>query len=232
MYRLLALLIVGLWLLPLPAPAQQAIRNRIQQRLNEASTYFNHGDYYMGVARINEACSILKTAPGAMPDSNYIQIATKTVDDLDAKIKDAKAQGNTDATNKIVSALQQLVTSLTNWEPQNPRWHYERGMVLKTMSALRNDQYQGDLSSAIQEFDAALAISGGGPYRASAQEMRNACQQTLQKRQSEIANFRRKIVRPKGTGRSSGGGSGQVYFCGRCGRQIASPAGSCPICDY
>jgi hypothetical protein len=59
--------------------------------------------------------------------------------------------------------------------------------MFRALSATLNDQYPTHLQSAIQELNETLALSGGGQYRASAQEMLNSCQSILANRKVEIA---------------------------------------------
>lgn len=233
MLRIVILLLVSL-ILQIPAssaqtPAQSHTRARIQQRLNEASTYFSQNDFLMGANRINEACSLLKSSPLSMPDASYIAIASKTVDDLDGKIQNAKSSGDNALVTKLVGALEPLATSLSNWDPQNPRWHYERGLVLKTQAGLQQYQSPVTLQSAIREFDAALALQGGGSVRASAQEMKSNCQKELQKIQAAInAPSRYRGRSPAGgSSRSSDGGP---WFCHSCGNQLSSQYSRCTSC--
>lgn len=229
MLRLAVLMLVGFMLLTLSSAAQSPVRNRIQQRLNEASNYFSQNDFLMGANRVNEACSMLRSSPAAMPESNYIEIASKAADDLDAKLRAARARNDKDSVTKIASGLEPLVNSLSSWDAQNPRWHYLHGVVYQTLYFTKQNGFINDLQSAIREFDASLAIQGGGSFRAGAMEGKSTCQKELQKIQSAIAApVRRPAAHGAGaSSRSSGGGP---WYCYSCGREKSGQNFRCPYC--
>lgn len=201
---------------------------RIQQRLNEASSYFTQDDYFMGVARIKEACSLLKSSPNSMPES-YVSIAARKFDEVNQKIIDATARRDVKSATSKITALQSLVTALSNWEPQNSRWHYEQGVLFEKLSALQSYQYPADLLSAIKEFDAALAMSTNGPYQAKSSKLRAQCQTILDRRNKEIADLRSRVrVRPsRPTNQNS---NSNLWFCHNCGQQLVTQYSRCTSC--
>jgi hypothetical protein len=231
-HSFLILLLTLVWFAPLehPALAQGANRERIQQMLNEATACLGQENCFLGVSRINEACQMLRSNPAAMPEANYIAIAAKTVDDVNAKIKQAQARGDVPSITRNVYAIQPLVTSLVGWEPRNPRWHYEKGLEFRALSATLNDKFPVHLQSAIQEFKQALAISGGGQYKQSAQQMLSTCEGIVRRRNAEIPEFQRIHGKhnQNNQARPSAVANEICVFCGR-----EHPKGfSCPYCGH
>src|ERR1700679_3427805 len=86
--------------------AQDATRARIEQKLSESSRFYAQNDFFDGIMRVNEACLMLHNNPGAMPETNYIALATQTVDDLNARIRDAQSRHDVPWVTRHVYALQ------------------------------------------------------------------------------------------------------------------------------
>lgn len=214
-----------------PVNAQDGMRPRIQQLLSEASRYYSEENYFVGVAKVTEACSMLKSNPGAMPETTYVALAGKSVDEVMTKIREAETRRDIPNTTRRIYALQPLLDSLIAWDPSNPRWHYEKGMMFRSLSKTMNDAYPQHLQSAASEFKQALAISGGGSYRASAQQMLSSLQQTLGRRKVEIGNFQRTHGKHNLNNQAKPADPSATTICGTCGRE--HPSGyRCPYCGH
>lgn len=222
MKLLLIAIVVALVFCAFPAKAQQS---NVQQLLDQATENFKTDNAFMGVDAIKRACEQLRSNPSALPGQSYISIATKTVNDFNIKIQNANS---TPVKTRLIYAVQPLLNSLCEWDSRNPRWHYEKGIMFRALSATLNDQHPVHLESAIKEFNAALAVSGGGKYGACAKEMLGRCQRVLDRRTSEIAKYREThpIHNQNNQARPS---SIQTSICVGCGRE--NPAGfRCPFC--
>ncbi len=227
MIRLLILIVVGLSIFILPAHAQRA---QIQQRLSEASNYFNQQNYFMGVSLVTEACTMLKSNPSAMPETSYSVIASKTIDDIFSKMREAKSRGDVPGATRMSYAVQPLLNTVAAWEPQSPLRHYQKGIMFQTMSALRNDQYPGELKSAVQEFNSALSLPGNDSVRANAEQQRSICQKILQRRGVEISKF--KSTHPEhNLNNLPKPSANETTYCVNCGREKYSQF-RCPYCGF
>lgn len=211
--------------LTLPASAQSSDPQRL---LNEASTYFKTNNYFMGVDNVKRACEALKDNPSALPNTNYISVATKTVNDVNIRLQNAQARNDIQSISQLAYAVQPLLNSLCVWDSRNPRWHYEKGLIFRALSSTMKDQYPVHLESAIKEFKDALATSGSGRYADCAKEMLNRTQNILLRRKKEIRVYQdthplhnlNNQPRPSAVDNA---------ICVNCGREY--PAGfRCPFC--
>lgn len=215
-----AALIFALMLSVLPAPAQNAA-----QLLDNATEQFNSNNAFMGVDSVKRACEMMRANPSAVPGKNYLSVATKTVNDINIKIQNSRS---IQTTTQLIYAVQPLLNSLCEWDSNNPRWHYEKGIMFRALSGTLNDQHPVHLESAIKEFKGALAVSGGGQYGACAKEMLARCQSVLARRRTEIAKYQEThpLHNQNNQARPS---SIQTSICVGCGRE--NPAGfRCPFC--
>jgi hypothetical protein len=227
MVHLLILIVFSLGMWGLPAQAQRA---QIQQRLSEATNFFNQQDFFMGVNRITDACSMLKSNPSAMPETSYSAVASKAIDEIFSKMRQAKSRGDVPSATRMSYAVQPLLNTLAGWDPKSPLWHYKKGIMFQTMSALRNDQYPGELKSAVQEFDTALSLPGNDSFRANAEQERSICQKTLQRRGVEIVNF--KLTHPEhNLNNLPKPSANETTYCVNCGREKYSSF-RCPFCGF
>lgn len=215
----------------LPVSAQDGgLRFQIQSMLTESAQMFNQNDYFMGVSKAKDACTLLRSSPAAMPETTWNAIAGKTVSQVMAKVKESEARRDVPNTTRRATALQQFLPTLIAWEPQNPRWHYETGVLYRALSRTLNDQYPQHIQAAISEFNQTLATGGGGPYRAAAQQQLTTLQALAAKRGVEIRNFQS----THGTHNFSNQprpNNPDEAICGTCGRSY--PAGwRCPYCGH
>ncbi len=235
-----AFVMPGQLAVPALATPQAYMRQNIERRLNEANTYFAQNDFEMGASRIREVCSLLKSAPQCMPELNYLKLAAEKALFIDGKLRAALDKHNYDSARVLVRAEDNLLTSLSDWEPQNPRWHYEKAVLFHINSALpmtgagaaiasrmgiqnnlHNELDMRPLQDAINECDRALGLSDQS-YREKATKLKNACNAEIQRRNSKINAFHQEYYRklPKGMpppGMSSSAPSSTEHYCSKCG---------------
>jgi hypothetical protein len=140
MFRLITILVAGLLIAGLPTLAQDSAH--ILKLLNDATTSFNQNNYFQAVSQVNTACGMLRANPAASPQDNYIDIAAQCMDGVNKGIQKAQSQGDVPNATRRIYALQPLVQNLIDWDPTNPRWHYEKGMLWRTLSTTMNDGYR------------------------------------------------------------------------------------------
>lgn len=227
--HLLMLILTFVFCLVLPACAQDGgMRAQIQMALNESAQFFNEDNYFMGVSKAKDACTMLHSAPGAMPETTWAAVAGKTVGQVMAKVKESEARHDVPNTTRRATALQQFLPVLIAWDPQNPRWHYENGVLYRALSRTMNDQYPQHIQAAISEFNQTLAIGGGGPYRAAAQQQLSSLQALAAKRGVEIRQFQSTHPLHNSANKPRPNNPDEA-ICGNCGRSY--PAGwRCPYC--
>lgn len=237
-----------LFLIPLllqiePVYAQPNMRQAalIERRLCEADTYYQQNDFEMGTNRIVEACNLLKQAPQSLPGQNYVQIALNKVDFIDAKLNQCLQRNDSETARKLLSAEQHLLTSLSNWDPQNPKWHYQKAKLFHAESRipmagvgmamanrlgvpnnLHNEVNMQPLQNSIQECE--RVISSSDPtYRDAAMKLKSACQSEIQVRTGKLnklhADYYRKLpkgVPPPGL-RNTDSPPPAEHYCSKCG---------------
>jgi hypothetical protein len=177
MFRLILMLLIGFATLALPSSAQDSAR--VEKLLNGATAAFKQNNYFLGVGQVQQACGMLRANPSASPNDNYIDIAAGCFDGVSKGIHNAQAQGDTMAVTQRIGALQPLLQSLMEWDRNNPRWHYEKGMLLREQSLAFKDKNVGIVQQAISEFQKSLAMSGGGAYSGECQKQIEMCQQVV-----------------------------------------------------
>lgn len=235
------LCLLTLWQIVIPAVAQPYMRQTIERRLSEASSFFQQNDFEMGANRIREACSLLKSAPQSMPEANYVQIASSKADVIDSKLSAVMDKRDYDLAQKLVTAQDILLTSLSNWEPQNPRWHYQKAVLyhidsmipmtgagaamamrLGIQNNLQNEVDMRPLQNSIQECEMVLRLADR-PYRDRAAKLKSACQAEIQRRTDKLNAAHQQYYRklPKGMPppgmNSSNDTPPAEHYCSKCG---------------
>ncbi len=238
---IIAVCLFTLWQAANPAVAQPYVRQTIERRLSEANTYFQQNDFQMSANRIREACSLLKSAPQSMPEANYVRIASSQVKLIDGKLAAVLDKHDYDSAKNIATAEDILLTSLSNWEPQNPRWHYKKAVLsymisrmpmtgagaamasrLGIQNNLHNELDMRPLRDSIQQCDRVLALADQS-YRDNATNLKNACQAEIQRRTSKINAFNAEYYRKLPKGMPPPGMFAPVYtpppvhYCPKCG---------------
>lgn len=236
-----ALLIIVFWLSSVPALAQSYSHQGaiIERRLNEAESFFQQNDFEMGANRIVEACTMLRSGSQTTSGKTYVQIASSKCEFLDAKLNASMQKSDYDSARKLMGAEQHLLSSLANWEPQNPSWHYQKAKLfqmesripmtgaaavlasrLRVPGNLHNEVNMQPLQSSIQECDAVLGLSDSS-YRAAATRLKTDCQNEIQRRTGNINRFQQDYYRklPKGPAVPSiqNGVSPSEHYCSKCG---------------
>lgn len=224
-----------------PVFAQAYMKQTIERRLNEANSYFQQNDYEMGANRIREACSLMQSAPQAMPQANYIQVAASKVEFMEGKLAAAMDKRDYDAAKQIAAAEDILLTSLTNWDARNPRWHYQRAVLFQMSSGIpmtgagaamasrlgiqnnmHNEINMQPLHNAVQECDAVLGQPDQS-YRDKASKLKAACQTEIQRRTNKMNAFSKEYYRklPKGMPQPGVSGASDTspaeHYCSKCG---------------
>ena len=221
----------------------QGYRNQssvVDRRLSEAETYFQQNDFQMGANRIVEACNILKSSPQSSPGMNYVQIAASKADFIDAKLNASLQRNDYDNSRVLIGAEQNLLTSLTNWDPQNPRWHFQKAKLYQAESKipmtgngamlaqrlgvplnLHNEVNMQPLQNSIQECEQVLRM-GDPTFRDSAMKLKTACETEMQRRtgnmnkvHSDWVRKQRKGLPPPGMQNNSA--PPREQYCPKCG---------------
>jgi hypothetical protein len=193
MLKVICALIIASAILAIPANAQSPtntqnpITAKIILLLNESTAAFQRNDCFTGVDKEIQACTLLKANPSAAPDNNYIDLCCVLLHSLDKRIQESSLDGAT----KAIAAKQRLLDAMVAWEPQNQRWHYEKGVTSQKLSSLNGDKYSQTLNEALAEFQKALAISGGGSYHSAIMQEITTCQNTIKKLDAEAAEYQR-----------------------------------------
>jgi len=210
------------------AYADDANTPRIRQLLDSAGASFRANNFFQGVSQMRQACIQLKQDPAAGSDITYIGIAVDCINGVDQGIQNMHVSNDFSgmaAVSSRVSALQPLLQSCMEWEPTNPRWHYESGRVYRLESAALADKYPTMLQQAIGEFNRAISMPAGGEYREKAQKELAECTAIVNQRHNEMAEWQR--AHPP---EASHGHTGWSYvYCSNCGtRHILGQA--CYVC--
>jgi hypothetical protein len=204
------ILIAGLLLFALPAWAQDA--GRVEQLLNDSTAAFKQNNYLRGVSNVQQACTILRHNPSLSQGNNYLDVAANCLDNVKKSVADARARGDAAAAGQRIQALQPLLQSLMEWDRNNPRWHYEKGNLLREESlAYKN---VGFTMQAVREFKQALAINGGGAYREDCQRQLDVCQKAVAQGWQNARAWDRAHPRPYTPSTEP---THFTQFCGLCG---------------
>src|SRR5579883_1163633 len=201
---IMAICLLTLWQAATPAFAQPNMRQTIERRLSEADSYFQQNDFLMGANRTREACTMLKSAPQSMPEANYVQIASSKAALIDDQLRATLDRKDYEGAKNLAGAEGILLSSLSNWEPQNPKWRYQKAVLAQIKSRLpmtgigaamasnlgiknnlHNELDMRPLQEAIQECDRVLAM-GDPSYRDKAAKLKDACQAEMQRRTTKI----------------------------------------------
>lgn len=210
-----------------------------ERRLNEAESYFAQNDYQMGANRIVESCYVMKSSPQS--GGNYIQVAASKVDFIDAKLNASLQRKDYDSAKTLLGAEQTLLTPLSNWEPQNPKWHYQKAKLFQIQSQipmtgngallakslgvpynLHNEMDMQPLRNSIQECETVLRM-GDPSYRDSAQKLKTACETEIQRRTGNINKVNADWYRRQPRGIAPPGYYSDPppkpaeHYCGKCG---------------
>ncbi len=169
------ILLFGLLVISLPVKAQD--KAHVEKLLNEATAAFKQDNYFRGVGEVQQACGMMRACPDAMPGSSYMGIAINCLEGVKRSIKTQQAKGDNTGVTQRISALQPLLQSLMEWDKNNPRWHYEKGNLLREQSMAYNNV--GFTMEAVMEFKQALAINGGGAYHDEIQRQLDICQKAV-----------------------------------------------------
>jgi hypothetical protein len=166
---------VGLLFCAASAFAQDAAH--VQKLLDAATTAFQRNNYFVGVGDVQNACGMLRANPSAMPDANYLVLATMCLEGVKKRIAASLASGDKKGASQQIQSLMPLLQSLMDWDRKNPRWHFEKGNLLREESLAYNNV--GFVMQAIPEFKQALAINGGGDYRVQCERQLDVCQKAV-----------------------------------------------------
>lgn len=233
------------------AIAQDFMRQNIEQRLAEANALFQRNEFEAGASRIREACYTLKSSPQSMPEANPSAIAAMNVEFLNGKLSNAISTNDYSTSKKIVTAEQTLLTALIGWEPQNPKWHYQKALLLESSSQMPATGLEATMAShlgiqanlpgqldmhplqnAIQECDRAISMSSDQSYRELAMQLKQKCESEIQRRTTNInainADYYRKLpkgIPPPGMYNNTPSRPIQSY-CPKCG--MTHGPGPCP----
>jgi hypothetical protein len=223
------------------------MRQTVQQRLNEAETYFQRNDYEMGANRIREVGYLLQSSPQGMSDLNPVAIASAKAKFLDDKLGVAWSKKDFDQAKSLITAEQALLTCLSNWQPQNPKWHYQNALLYKVASEvpltgiggqmaahlgiqnnLHNEMDMRPLQNSIRECDRVLAMADS-TYRQQATLLKNACESEIQQRSNKIQAFNVEYYRKLPKGMPPPGSDKEQFEmrCGVCG-MIGHDTFTCP----
>ncbi len=214
------------------ADAQDPRAQRIKQRLDESGQYFRQGDLLMGANRVSEAASLLKASPGAMPNTTPVKLAADCVRDLNNRANQAKASGNSAQSTKCMLAQQNILDSLISWEPQNPEWHFRKGMVFM---ALAGDSRitagdRANLSFAMREFQQTMSCPGSDAYQSPATQMLSMCQKELAQRQEKGRQIRAAGARQLRQLQSIPDSNQGEIHCNNCGHVRPATSDRCGTC--
>jgi len=226
--RLLLMLLTVVSLASVPSHADDANTPQVIRDLDQSAASFKQGNYMMGVMQETQACELLKRDPAA-GDMSYADLAEQCIQSIEQNIQNLHVSHDFAGATAVASrvyALQPLFQRLENWEPTNPRWHYEAGVVHRMAATATGNSNPEELRNAIAEFHRVVAM-GGGEYSAKAESQLAECSRLFDKRASEID------AASKGTSElySSGHGhTGWSYVhCANCGarHRLGQP---CYIC--
>lgn len=198
------------------ASAQSRTDAMAERRLLEAETFFQQNDYEMGASRIVEACTLMRSSQ--QTGSNFIQIASSKADLIDTKLKASLAKKDYSSCSKLIEAEKRLLSSLSNWDPQNPKWHYQIAVLYKTESSLPatgmtaalanrlginssipNQFNFQPLQNSIMECDRVLGMANSS-YNTAANQLKTSCLNEIQKRNGTMKQLNADFYRhqPKG----------------------------------
>ncbi|MBX9573472.1 MAG: hypothetical protein K2X77_31515 [Candidatus Obscuribacterales bacterium] len=212
----------------------------IERRLTEADSFFQQNDFEMGANRVVEACSMLRSSPQSMPGNNYVQIASSKAAFIDGKLNASLQNRDFETAKKLVTAEQNLLTSLSNWQPQNAGWHYQKAKLYHIESGLpmtgvgaamakrlgvpnnlHNQVNMQPLQYSIQECEQALN-SPDQSFRNAANKLKSTCESEIQRRTGNLQRFSADYNRrlPKGQAQPTvyDPNSQQTeHYCSKCG---------------
>lgn len=211
------------------------IADRIMQRISESQNYFKQGDYQMGANRVNEACSMLRGRPNAIPGTTSENLATDALQFLEKKANAAKAAGDLRQRGRIIIAEQPILHALVSQDRQNARWHFMLGTTFIEQAGGPSINTAGDRASlqmAIREFDQAISCPGGEQYSAQANQMKADCMKEMQRRVAKGREIMNRGVREmmKYRGPVDSGGEKTSSWCSTC-RHYHGP-GECNYGSY
>lgn len=240
--RLFRLLLAILALLQNTQPAalaQSRTDAMAERRLSEADAYFQQNDYEMGSSRVIEACSLMRSSRQA--GNNYLQIAGARLELIDSKLKASLQKNDFPSASKLINAERTLLTSLSNWDPQNPKWHYQIAVLYKTEStmpatgmtavlanrmginsSLPNQFNFQPLQNSIMECDRVLGMADSS-YHGAANQLKTSCLNEMQKRNGTMKQLNADYQRhqPKGMpppGMYNHDNTQQAeHYCSKCG---------------
>lgn len=226
------------------ASAQSRTDALVERRLIEAETYFQQNDYEMGANRIVEACTLMRST--RQPGANFVQIASSKADLIDTKLQASLQKKDYANASKLIEAEKRLLNSLSNWEPQNPKWHYQIAVLYKTESSLPStgmtevlakrlginskipNQFNFQpLQNAIMECDRVLGMADSS-FNAAANQLKTACLNEIQNRNGTMkqlnADFYRhqpKGIPPPGMYQHNATPATE-HYCSKCGGSHSS----------
>lgn len=230
-------LILGFATPVLCQPAMNGQSAMAERRLAEAESFFQQNDYQMGANRVVEACHLLRSSRGA---NSSVQVATSKVDFIDAKLTASLQRNDFDTARTLLGAEQTILTPLTNWEPQNPRWHYQKAKLFQAESRipmtgngailaqrlgvpmnLHNEVNMQPLRNSIQECEQVMRM-GDPSLSEAALKLKAACESEIQRRTGNMnkvhADYYRKLkkgVPPPGMYNNTPPPT--EHYCSKCG---------------
>ncbi|MBX9572060.1 MAG: hypothetical protein K2X77_24420 [Candidatus Obscuribacterales bacterium] len=203
-------------------------RSRVAQRWQESQQFLSRGDYSMAANRMSEASSLLRSAPNAMPGQTPVSLLRKGLDDFAVLMK--AQQNNKAQYNKILIAQEPIINALCMYEPQNPRWFFQRAMVFVTRaggssaSGTAGDRHY--IVQAIRDLDKTLSCPSNAEYVVPAQKLKAMCQTELDRRKALGTEIQRRGARQFAKIYGMPGGSSQNDFgptlCTICGQSHRS----------
>lgn len=126
--RSMMLLPLGLSLFGFPSWADDANTVRYNQLLNQSTASFKQGNFMEAVGQVKQACELLREDPAASSD-NYEDVAAACIQGIEQNIQRFHPGSNNFAAmasvSARVSAIQPLLRGCMEWQPSNPRWHYD-----------------------------------------------------------------------------------------------------------
>ena len=132
---LLLILVIGISLVCLPSHATNANTARVQQLLDQSTASFKQNNYMLGVSQVRQACTLLKQDPAANDGTcTYTDLAAQCINGVKQSIENMHPSNDFAGMAAVTargSAIQPLLQACMQWEPTNPRWHYESGMIYR-----------------------------------------------------------------------------------------------------
>ena len=172
------------------------IQARAQQRMRESQEFLNRGDYNMAANRIAEASSMMRGTPDGT-GQGPVDVLKKGINDFEVHMRAQKA--NKPVYNRILIAQEPMLNSLVMYDPQNPRWYFQRAMVFITRaggpsaSGTAGDRHY--FVQAIGDLDKTLSCPGNAEFVGPANQLKASCQKELSHRREVGAEIRRRGAR-------------------------------------